>query len=223
VSNGSKPTRWSLTGFIASAGFASGDRIVVGQWTDSPLGPLTDVMWARPDGERVLLVPDQPAADFITSLYEFDRVELVPVTAGGGERWLEMAAGPLEMQLKAAAGWRVPFPRPPAFTRFVEAPIARALLGVNVYGTTSSGVREWYRADEHRRVLTGWATADGRDLGALGPVTPPCRFGFSDPPRGPSIVAVRPLLEDPSGRLDEVIRRAARERVALPAPPVSPA
>jgi hypothetical protein len=175
-------------------------------------------MWARPDGERVLVAPDQPAADFITALYQFDRVELAPVKAAGGERWLEMEGGPLEMQLKAAAGWRIPFPRPPAFTRWLEAPIARALLGVNAYGTTGSGVREWYRADEHRRVLTGWATADGRDLGAVGPITTPCRFGFSEPPRGPSIVAVRPLLEDPSGRLDEVIRRAARERVALPAP-----
>ncbi|MEY2405465.1 MAG: hypothetical protein QOG39_381 [Acidimicrobiaceae bacterium] len=197
-----KPTRWSLSGFIASAGFASGDRILVAHWTDSPLGPLTDVLWTRPDGERVLLVPDQPAADFVTSVYDVDRVDIVPVKAGVGERWLELDAGPLEVQLKAAAGWRIPFPRPLWFTRFVEAPVARSLLGVQAYDTTASGVHVWYRADVHRRIVTGWATAEGRDLGALG--------------SRPSIVAVRPLLEDPSGRLDEVIRRAARHRVSSP-------
>lgn len=208
-----------MTGVIASAGFASGDRIVVGYWSDSPLGALTDVMWARPDGERVLLAPDQPAADFITAVYTFDRVELVTVKAGGGERWLELEAGPLELQLKAAAGWRVPFPRPPWFTRWIEAPAASALLGVRAYGSTPSGVHCWYRGDIHRRVVAGWATVDGADLGAIGPVASPCRFGFSEPPKGPSIVTVRPLLEDPSGRLDEVIRGAARERVPTPISP----
>jgi hypothetical protein len=205
-----KPFRWSLSGFLATVAFASGDRIVVAHWTDSPLGPLTDVLWTRPNRERVLLVPDQPSADFITAVYAVDRVEIVPVKAGVGDRWLELDAGPLEVQLKAAAGWRVPFPRPLWFTRFVEAPIARRLLGVEAYSTTAGGVHVWYRADEHRRIVTGWATAEGRDLGALAPRS--------------SIVAVRPLLEDPSGRLDEVIRRAARERVALPgAAPVNPA
>jgi hypothetical protein len=219
VSKSARRPRWTLSGTIASAGFASGDRIVIGHWTDSPLGAFSDVMWARPDGERVLLAPDQPVADFITALYDFDRVEIVPVKAGAGDRWLELEAGPVEVQLKAAAGVRMPVPRPPWVTRFVEAPVARALLGVQVYGTTRGGVREWYRFDEHRRIVTGWATAEGRDLGAIGPVAPPVRFGFSEPPQRPSIVAVRPLLEDPSGRLDEVIRKAARERVVVPVNP----
>ena len=36
-------------------------------------------------------------------------------------------------------------------------------------------------------------------------VDPACRFGFSEPPKRPSLTAVRPLLEDPSGRLDQVV------------------
>lgn len=212
----SKPVRWTLTGTIASSGFASGDRIVIGYWTDSPLGAFSNVLWVRPDAERVLLAPDQAVADFITALHTVDRVEIVPVKAGAGDRWLELEAGPVEVQLKAAAGVRMPVPRPPWVTRFVEAPIARALLGVQVYGTTPSGVRGWYRADEHRRIVTGWATADGRDLGAIGPLTPALHIGLSEPPQHPSIVAMRPLLEDSTGRLDEVIRRAARERVVVP-------
>ena len=39
---------------------------------------------------------------------------------------------------------------------------------------------------------------------------PPLGVGFTDPPRRPSVVAVRPLLHDPTGRLDEIVDRAAR-------------
>jgi hypothetical protein len=205
--------KWSLTGTITAVGFASGDRFVVGHWDDTPIGTVDDIMWARPDGGRILLVGDQPAADLITAVYTFDEVRIVPVTVGGGERWLEATAGPVEVQLKAAVGWRVPFARPTWLTQWVESPLARATLGVRTYGTNPAGVREWYRADVYRRVTTGWATIDGTDLGALGPLDPGCRFGF-EPPRSPSIVALRTSLEDPSGHLDDVVRTAARARAA---------
>jgi hypothetical protein len=86
--------------------------------------------------------------------------------------------------------------------------VARALHGVRTYGISSTGVREWYRVDGWRPVVSGRASVAGRDLGALGPVDPPCRFGFSEPPRRPTITAVRPLLEDPSGALDQVVERS---------------
>ncbi|GIS41883.1 MAG: hypothetical protein Ct9H90mP14_3390 [Methanobacteriota archaeon] len=45
-------------GRISSSGFASGDRIVIGDWKKSPLGAFTNVMGAQnPDGTRVLLSP----------------------------------------------------------------------------------------------------------------------------------------------------------------------
>jgi hypothetical protein len=50
---------YELDGTISNVAFASGDRFVVGQWARSPIGPMNDVMWARPDGTRVLLV-DRP-------------------------------------------------------------------------------------------------------------------------------------------------------------------
>lgn len=206
-------TRWSLRGTIAAAGFASGDRFVVGRWDDTPIGPLCDVMWARPDGHRTLLVGDQAGADFITAVYRFDAVEVVPTEVRGTDRWLEVTAGPVELQLQAGRGWRIPVKRPAWCTRFVEAPVARLALGVRPYGTSPTGVREWYRADAYRRVARGWASVDGRDLGALGPLDPPCRFGFSEAPKQPSIVVVRPLLEDLSGQLDRVLLDAARHRV----------
>lgn len=191
--------RVELAGRIGAAGFASGDRVVVGVWASGPLGPMTDVMWARPDGERVLLAPTQAVADFITSAYRFDRVEIVDVRGAADGRTLTVEAGPLVVRLVAGRGWRLPPARlrPPWFTRYVEGPIARVVMRVHTYGVTPTGVHEWYRADRWSPVVSGTATLDGVDLGPIGPVAPPCRFNFSEPPKRPSITDVRPLLEFP--------------------------
>lgn len=42
-------------------------------WDTSPIELLADVMWAEPDGLRVLRAAPRPAA-FITAMYQFDRV-----------------------------------------------------------------------------------------------------------------------------------------------------
>jgi hypothetical protein len=190
-----------MRGRIAVARFSSGDRFFIGSWDDTPLGPFTDVMWARPDGARVLLVPDQPVADFITAVHSFDRAQIASVKVTSGDRFLELAAGPVEVQVRAGVGYRIPFARPPWVTRWIEAPIARAAFGVDAYSVTPRGVRRWYRTDEHRPITAGWATVDGRDLGALAPRS--------------SINKVRPLLEDPNGRLDRFVRAAARQRARV--------
>jgi len=199
VPPGTGPRRVELAGHIGAAGFASGDRVVAGVWVAGPLGPMTDVMWARPDGERVLLAPSDAVADFIGSAYRFDRVEVVPVRGSCDGRNLHVHAGSLSIHLTAGAGWPLPPARlrPPWWTRFVEGPIARVAMGVHTYGVTPTGVREWYRADRWHPVQRGSANIDGVDLGAIGPVDPPGRFGFSEPPKRPSITAVRPLLEFP--------------------------
>jgi len=190
-----------------SAGFASGDRVAIGDWDDGPLGPMADVMWARPDGTRVLLADRAETAAFVRAVYEFDDVRVVPFRVTGDDRSIDVVAGPLEVSLRAGPGWRLP-PlglRPSWATRLVEAPVARTVLGVRAYGTSPTGVREWYRALEWRPVLAGAARLDGTGLGALGPVDPPLGVGFSEPPRRPSMVLIRPLLEDPTGKLDRVL------------------
>ncbi len=200
-----------MRGLIASAGFASGDRFVVGAWADSPIGPFADVMWAAPDGTRTLLVPDEPAARFVRAVYGFDATRVVDLRVVAQEpKHLELEAGPVRIALHAGAGWRIPFARPPAFTRWIEGPIARVTMHVHTYGVSPTGVREWYRADLYRGVTAGRASIHGWDLGAVGPVDPACGFGFSEPPRRPSIVAVRPLLEDPTGALDALLTQLAR-------------
>ena len=173
---------------------------------------MADVMWAQPDGTRVLLADRPATADFVSAVYDFDEVRVVPFSVARGGREIDVAAGPLEISLRAGAGWRLPPAglRPPWATRLIEAPVARLALGVRAYGTGPKGVREWYRAAEWRPVVAGAARLDGVPLGALGPVEPPLGVGFSEPPRRPSMVLVRPLLEDPSGRLDEVLAGLAR-------------
>jgi hypothetical protein len=183
-----------MQGTISSAGFASGDRFVVGNWSVSPIGPTVDVMWARPDGTRILLAPDERTIAFVTSVYEFDSTEVVEFDVVADDRSIQLRAGPLDLDLEAgrAALWLPP--RPLWFTRWLERPVAYGLLGVRTWGTSPTGVQEWYQARACRFVRTASASLDGTDLGALAPIDPPCRFGFSESPRRPSIVAVRPTL-----------------------------
>jgi hypothetical protein len=191
--------RYDLDGTISAAGFASGDRFVVGVWARSPIGPFADVMWARPDGTRTLLVGTAGAGAFVGSVYGFDETVVDDLDARCDGRTLTVAHPRLSLRL--VGGRSVPLgpARPAWFTRRIEGPIARRVMGVSTYGTSPSGVHEWYRATGLRWVVRGEAALDGRDLGALGPVDPPVRFGFSEPPRRPAIVRVRPRLADPLG------------------------
>jgi hypothetical protein len=180
-------------------------RVVVGMWDESPIGPFADVMWAEPDGTRVLHAGDR-AARFVTAVYRFDRVVDGAVDARWDGRTLQVRFSGVELAFVVGRG--VPFPPRPAWvTRRVEAPLARRLMGVETFGTSPSGVQEWYRASRFHRVLS--ATSRGADLGAMAPVTPRCGFGFSEPPATPSLTEVRPLLLDPSGRLDAVLSELA--------------
>ncbi len=127
-----------------------------------------------------------------------------------------------EVLLHARGGVGRPLPlrrRPPWFSRFVEGPVARVAMGVRTYGTSSTGVREWYQADRYRPLREAAARLGGEDLGPLLPAWEPIRVGFTEPPGRPSWVDVHPVLEDPSGHLDEVLlgpapvgrRRAPRD------------
>ncbi len=183
---------------------------MLGHWAESPIGPVDDLMWATADGRRRLLVATPTAARFVSAVYGFDETVVTPLRVRGWSRGVAVHAPDLrlEVHLRAARwGVRVPVLRPPRFTRWIEAPIARRLLGVRTWGVSPTGVQEWYQATSYRRLVGGWASLEGRDLGPLGPLEPPVRFGFSEPPRRPTVVGVRPVLHDPSGRLEEALGR----------------
>ena len=82
--------RHRMEGIIASCGFASGDRVVVGQWARSPLGPMADVMWAAPDGTRTLFAPTDAVASFVTAIYDFDEVVVGPLATSGDGRGIRV-------------------------------------------------------------------------------------------------------------------------------------
>ncbi|MGI8810293.1 MAG: hypothetical protein ACR2KK_21085 [Acidimicrobiales bacterium] len=174
----------------------------MGTWRTSPIGALDDLMWARPDGRRLLVASSVEGTDYVSGVYGFDEVVVSPLRVALEGRFLDLHAPGmgLELHLRGGRALRVPGPRPAGFTRWVEGPIARRLLGVNTYGTSPSGVQEWYRAVSIRRVVSGWASVDGCDFGRLGPIDPPAGFGFSEPPRFPTMVGVHPLLERPRPR-----------------------
>ena len=182
-----------------SSGFASGDRVVVGHWDRTPIGPIADVMWATPAGVRILLVPSDEAGDFVSGVYGFDEVRVVPFAVALAERVLTVEAGPISLRFDAGRRIPIPGPRPAWLTRYVEAPIARLVMGVETYGVSPTGVEEWYRARSYAGLRAATAVLDGRSLGAMAPVDPPAGFGFSEPPARPSWVEVTPRLRYPDG------------------------
>ena len=192
--------RFELRGVVSSVGFESGDRFVIGHWLSSPIGAFTDLMWASPDGARHLRVPSARALAFVSGIYAFDHAAVEPVVATVTPASVEVDAGDVGLHLTGGLARPIPFSGVPGVTRWVQDPIARVTMGVRTYGKSPTGVREWYRAQMYRRVRTASGSVDGRDLGLLAPrIDPPVRFGFSEPPRRPSMVWLCPLLEYRNG------------------------
>ncbi len=184
-----------VRGTISSSAFASGDRFVIGHWPMSPIGPMADVMWTRPDDRRVLLAPNDETASFISRIYAFDEVVVGPLDVQSDGRRTTVSGAGLSIDLQGGRLRPVPFPRPLIVTRLIEAPIARALMGVNTVGVSPTGAREWYQTRGWRWVSDGTAQIDDEDLGPPVAFTSPVGVGFSEPPRRPSIVSVNVTID----------------------------
>lgn len=204
-----------FTGMIAASGFADGSACVVGVWRESPLGRLVDVMWRTAAGERVLLAPHAKAADYIGSLYRFDRIDVVGVCGGWDGAAVAVEAGPLLLRLDPAPrDWRsVLFrARPQLLTRQprwieledrVGRPFVSRLIGgaegVRASGTAPGGQREWYGIRDYRRLRSGKLSVDGRDAGALAPLPADLGVGLSAFPTVPALVSLTTLIEPLAG------------------------
>jgi hypothetical protein len=69
--------------------------------------------------------------------------------------------------------------------------VARVVLrGVRTKGSAGQGRREYYGATDAHAVVAVGGRLEGQELGALAPVDPPCRFGFSSTPRRPQVTEV---------------------------------
>lgn len=192
-------------GYIAGVGTSSGTRLVVGHWLESPFGPFSDVMAENAAGSRLLLAPDPAVAQYLGGTYRFDAVDVTGVEVRLTAESLLVSAGGLRLNL--SLGGRTLLGRlleriPPALAshpRWLAAinPVAGLLVpGVRTAGSAGGGRREFYGVRSIRSVDGASATWDGRDLGRLGPIDPPVRFGFSSVPPKPQIVAVTTSIGD---------------------------
>lgn len=200
-----------LVGFVTSAGFASGDRFVVGHWVDGPLGPMNDIMWARPDGSRVLIADSERTAKFVCAIYSYDEVVVRRIECTRTRRTMTVfVVDELELSFELR---RVPLPifvprRPLWFTRWLERPVCRLVFPrVRTYGVHANGVHQWYQASWVRLVRHSQARHRGVDLGRWRGIRERVGFGFSEPPHLAAQVRVQPQLYDPTSTLNEVLRR----------------
>lgn len=196
--------RQRFDGSIAGAGSTSGVRVVVGHWPRTPLGAFSDVMVETADGHRVLLAPRADVSQLVSATYSFDETRIEPVAVDTGPECWRVRSPSLELELGlggrtllGVALRAVPsrVATSPAWCAVTD-PVARVVLrGVRTRGTAGRGRREWYGATDLRAVRSLAGHFDGRDLGRLAPVDPPCRFGFSSSPRRPSVTRVVTTVE----------------------------
>ena len=186
-------------GRILGAGSTSGVRLVIGDWTTSPLGAFTDVMVATADEHRVLLAPSAAVAEYVAATYSFDEVRLCTVVLAADEHEWRLDAGPLRCRI--GLGRRTPVglllrPVPERVGRsrgfaHLADPVARRLLpGVRTVGSAGGGRREYYGAHDQHHVTSLDGTWEGEPLGDLRPVSPPPRCGFSSTPAAPGLTRV---------------------------------
>ena len=180
-----------FSGRITSSGFDSGDRIVVGAWKTSKFGEFTDIMWAKPDGTRVLIAPTQEIADYVTDMYTFDEVILENITTTQGGRNLKINCSSMELEFTWNRGFSIPFKRSLFFISTVELFFAKLLFSTRTYGITKNNRKEWYAIDRVSKLIQATAKIKGIDVGSLSPMNEPCKFGFSEAPKKPSSCVVR--------------------------------
>lgn len=204
--------RWDrFVGCISAAGFASGDVVVVGAWTSSPLGRVIDIMWVRPDGRRVLLAPSAAAASYITSLYAFDDVRVVPVSGGWDGAAVAVAAGSVRVRIFAGArdarSWLFAL-RPVVLLRrpgwvaaedVLARPVVGRLIGgaagVRAAGLAPGGQREYYGVRDYRPAAAATMTIDGQGTGEMRDLPADLGIGLSSFPTRPAVVHVITTIE----------------------------
>ena len=178
-------------GRITSSGFESGDRIVVGAWKESPFGEFTDIMWAKPDGTRVLIAPNQEIVDYVTAMYSFDEVLLEDIVTTGEDRNQKVKSNTMELDFSWNRGLPIPFKRSLLFISTVELFFAKLFFGTRTYGVTKNNRKEWYAIDRVSKIKSATAQISGKGAGKFTHMNEPCKFGFSEAPKKPSSCEVR--------------------------------
>lgn len=181
-------------GRVISSGFRTGDMVVIGDWRESPHGAFTNLMWAKPDGTRVLIAPSEELGDFVSSLYSFEKVIVSPMEIERTEKSIEVKCDLGRVYMQWGMTIPLPFSRPRWFIANVEAPFARLFFGTKTHGTTRNGRKEWYHVRGLSRMKSVELELDGRSTKQMTGMAPSACFGFSNPPRMPLSVRVDSLI-----------------------------
>ncbi len=184
-----------FVGRITSTGFSTGDRFVIGDWGESPLGSFTNVMWAKPNGSRFLLSPSEKHAEYVSKLYNFEDVEVTEITVEREKRGVTIEGGGLSIKIVWGVPFPIPFWRPLWFIASFEALFGRMLFGTRTHGITKNGRREWYSVRSLSRILKAEASFEGVDLGERKEFEIDACFGFSEPPSMPASVTLKSYIE----------------------------
>lgn len=178
-------------GRITSSGFQSGDRIVVGSWNESIFGQFTDIMWAKPDGHRTLIAPNQKIADYVDSMYTFDEIIIQEIQVSQDERRMNVTCDAMELEFGWNKGWKIPFKRSLFFIATIELIFAKLFFSTRTHGMTRNNRKEWYAIDRVSKITDAKALIDGKNVGDFSNISEPCKFGFSEAPKKPSSCEVR--------------------------------
>jgi len=181
-------------GRVISSGFQTGDMVVIGDWRESPHGAFTNLMWAKPDGTRVLIAPSEELGDFVSSLYSFEKVIVSPMEIERTEKSIEVKCDLGRVYMQWGMTIPLPFSRSRWFIANIEAPFARLFFGTKTHGTTRNGRKEWYHVRGLSRMKSVELELDGRSTKQMTGMAPSACFGFSNPPRMPLSVRVDSLI-----------------------------
>ena len=183
-------------GRITSCGFDSGDRIVIGIWESSPFGSFADIMWAKPDGTKILIAPNNEIGNYINSLYDFDEIRIEEIKIERKPKEIFFSCTDISCQFNWGKEISLLVKRRPLwFVSTIEYFFGWLMFGTKTHGKTKNGRKEWYVVDKISRLKGAKAEITGKDLGVYCKFYPKANFGFSDPPKMPASVLVRSHIE----------------------------
>ena len=182
-------------GEIFSSGFDSGDRIVIGNWKNSPFGEFTDIMWAKPNGEKVLIAPNEGILDFIASMYSFDNTIISEFEIEESTNHIIVKNSEIVCELKWNRGIKIPLNRPLWFISSIEYIFGLILFKTKTHGITKNKKQEWYAVKKISKLEEIKIIINGENLGKMRNFEPKAGFGFSEPVKKPSVVSVKTHIQ----------------------------
>ena len=182
-------------GRISASSFSTGERIVIGDWSKSPLGKFVNIMWARPNGRRILISPSEKCAEYVSKIYSFEEVIIQPIEIKRNTNKIEIKALDLKLIFEWKSFFPLPINRPRWFISTIENFIGNLVFGSKTFGKTRDGRKEWYMIKGISFISKAHGENRGESFGTIEYHKIPALFGFSEPPKRPSSVKVVSLIE----------------------------